>query len=330
VGLVSALFQHDRKLEAALVSDPAHIFRGAAGDHVGKIQTALIRTDGASIDRTELDRKFYGPSTAAAVLSFKKNSKRNILNFRGQFDDIVGKKTTEALDKEMFALEGGPAPTPTPPTPAPPVTMSALAEKDKATSLQWAGVAVARLSEARNFLVTPPAGPIPGAPPILPPRVALTFDALEIHFHISTATIPLPEYIAKVIAIYQKDINLLNSSGNFFIDDTTSAEAAKGTPAHVPFGSGKVNFTPAFKERDSAASTGFGPKCRAAMVLHEPVHVVDHPDASLAANHVSELASNYATQPAANQLHNAHSYAAFAQHVFFGTDTRFGAGKPEQ
>jgi hypothetical protein len=329
MGLVSSLFKGDFKLEAALVSDPAHIFQGASGDHVGKIQEALTKTDGASIDSKELARKFYGLSTANAVLNFKKNPKRNILNFRGQFDNIVGKKTTAALDTEMFALESGP-PGPTPPTPSPLLTMSALAEKDKTTSLQWAGTAVVRLNEARDFFKSPPPGPLPGSPPIMPPRIALTFDALEVHFHIGTSTIPLPDYIAKVIDIYQKDINLLNSSGTFFVDDTTSAEAAKGTPAHVPLGSGKVNFTPAFKERDSAAKTGFGPKCRAAMVLHEPVHVVDHPDASSAANHVSELSTKYATQPAANQLHNAHSYAAFAQHVFFGKDTRFGAGKPDE
>ncbi|WP_373499104.1 hypothetical protein, partial [Desulfococcus sp.] len=121
---------------------------------------------------------------------------------------------------------------------------------------------------------------------------------------------------------------LLSNSRAFFVDDTASAEAAKGTPAHVPFGSGKVNFTPSFQERDNRTSTGFGPMCRAAMVLHEPVHVVDHPAASMAANHVHENDAAYAAQPAANQLHNAHSYASFGQHVFFGRDTRFGAGKP--
>jgi len=327
--LVSALLKDDPKLQACLTNDPAHVFQGASGDHVGRIQTALARIDSASIDNSELSRRFYGPSTAAGVLAFKKNPRRNILNYKGQVDNIVGKKTIAALDSEMFALENAP-PAPTPPTPVAPLTMSALAERDKATSLQWAQVAVARLTEARDFLVSPPVSPIPGFPPIMSRRIALTFDALEVHFHLSTSTIPQADYIAKLMVIYQKDINLLNSSNSFFVDDTTSPEVAKGTPAHVPFASGKVNFTPAFKERDAATATGFGPKCRAAMVLHEPVHVVDHPDASSAANHVSELAANYATQPAANQLHNAHSYAAFAQHVFFGTDTRFGAGKPEQ
>ena len=67
------------------------------------------------------------------------------------------------------------------------------------------------------------------------------------------------------------------------------------------------------------------------MVLHEPVHIADHPAASNGANHINENAANYATQPAMNQLHNAHSYASFGQQIFFnGVDTRFGIGKPAQ
>jgi len=169
---------------------------------------------------------------------------------------------------------------------------------------------------------------LPGMPAITSPQVAAIFDALETHFHISTATIPRLEFIDKVIDIFRRDLDVLNNSGVFFIDDTTSAEAAKGTPAHVPFGSGKVNFTPAFKER--SGTSGFGPKCRAAMVLHEPVHIVDHPAASQAQNHVHENSPAYATTPAINQLHNAHSCANFAQQAFFGHDTRFGAGKPDE
>jgi hypothetical protein len=207
--------------------------------------------------------------------------------------------------------------------------MSALAQRDRSTSIQWALAAINGLTLTRGFLANPSPGPLPGFPPIMPPAVGITFVALETHFHISTASIPQIDYIDQVLEIYRKSLAILNNSSNFFIDDTTSAEAAKGTPAHVPFGSGKVNFTPAFRER--SGTTGFGPNCRAAMVLHEPVHIADHPAASMAANHINENAPNYATQPAMNQLHNAHSYAAFAQQVFFnGIDTRFGIGKPDQ
>src|SRR5262249_53594590 len=77
----------------------------------------------------------YGPATAAAVAAFKR--KRQILNFAGQIDNIVGKKTMAALDGEMLAKERGggggrpgsrladaPPGTPsTPVTPGTPVTI---------------------------------------------------------------------------------------------------------------------------------------------------------------------------------------------------------------
>ena len=83
--LQSQLFQGDQKLEAAAVSDPDHITQGARGEHVTKIQTALILLDNAKI---AADGQ-YGPATAAAVLAYKK--KRNIINpsYQTQADEIV-------------------------------------------------------------------------------------------------------------------------------------------------------------------------------------------------------------------------------------------------
>jgi len=104
MALQSKLFRGDPKLEAALVSDPAHILQGARGDHVVKIQQALVQLDGASISTDGA----FGPGTAAAVGAFK--TKRNILNTQGKIDHIVGKKTMAALDAEMNLQEqaGGP------------------------------------------------------------------------------------------------------------------------------------------------------------------------------------------------------------------------------
>jgi peptidoglycan hydrolase-like protein with peptidoglycan-binding domain len=101
MALQSRLFRGDAKLEAAAVSDPAHIVLGAAGEHVRKIQVALIQLDGAAIDA---DGK-YGPATANAVLAYKR--KRNIINpaYQTQADNIVGKMTMAALDQEMLAKE---------------------------------------------------------------------------------------------------------------------------------------------------------------------------------------------------------------------------------
>jgi peptidoglycan hydrolase-like protein with peptidoglycan-binding domain len=102
--LQSKLFTipRDQKLEACLVSDPAHIIPGSVGDHVKKIQVALSRLSNAPL---KLDG-IYGPKTAAAVKAFKSAPQRRILG-PGQStpDDIVGKRTIKSLDDEMDIFE---------------------------------------------------------------------------------------------------------------------------------------------------------------------------------------------------------------------------------
>jgi peptidoglycan hydrolase-like protein with peptidoglycan-binding domain len=101
MALQSQLFRGDAKLEAAAAEDSAHIVPGAKGDHVRKIQVALVQLDGASI---ALDG-IYGPATAAAVLAYKR--KRKLINrtYQTQPDNIVGKMTMAALDQEMLSKE---------------------------------------------------------------------------------------------------------------------------------------------------------------------------------------------------------------------------------
>ena len=106
MSLQSQLFRGDPKLEAAAVSDPAHILPGAVGQHVAKIQQALMELDGDAIEPGELQSLRYGPSTANAVLSYKK--KRNIINrsYQTQADNIVGKMTIATLDMELIGKQG--------------------------------------------------------------------------------------------------------------------------------------------------------------------------------------------------------------------------------
>jgi peptidoglycan hydrolase-like protein with peptidoglycan-binding domain len=99
--LQSRLFSGDPKLEAAATSDAAHVTQGMRGDHVMKIQAALVRLDGASIVADGI----YGLATAAAVLAYKK--KRDIINrtYQSQADSITGKMTIAAMDAEMASYE---------------------------------------------------------------------------------------------------------------------------------------------------------------------------------------------------------------------------------
>lgn len=110
MSLQSDFFSGDPRLEACLTQDSAHVTSGCQGDFVSKIQAALAALDtGVEIDDAEINSATYGPSTAAAVLAFKK--KRNIINFsyQTQADNIVGKMTMAALDREMVQKEKPPS-----------------------------------------------------------------------------------------------------------------------------------------------------------------------------------------------------------------------------
>jgi hypothetical protein len=102
--LSSQLFRGDPALEAAADDDAAHIVQGARGPHVVKIQTALNTLDDAGLDADGA----YGPATANAVLRYK--TKRNIVNrsYQTSADNIVGKMTIAALDREMLQRESIP------------------------------------------------------------------------------------------------------------------------------------------------------------------------------------------------------------------------------
>lgn len=110
--LTSKLFRDDEELQACLVSDPHHVVPGDQGDHVSKIQQALITLGAGVVEPDEIADEFYGESTARTVLAFK-GPPRNILNVAlGQVtpDNIVGKKTIAALDRELVAFENRPPP----------------------------------------------------------------------------------------------------------------------------------------------------------------------------------------------------------------------------
>jgi hypothetical protein len=154
--LQSQLFRGDPKLEAAAVSDPAHIVPGATGDHVRKIQLALIRLDGATIAPDGV----YGPATAAAVLAYKQ--KRNIINrsYQTKADNIVGKMTMAALDKEMLEAELKPVLL----QPMHPLARMPISRPTRGPLLAFniAGSSLMNITDLRPAPVHPPSTPGPG------------------------------------------------------------------------------------------------------------------------------------------------------------------------
>ena len=103
--LKSDLLKGSQQLQACLVDHAAHVVPGSTGPHVRLIQLALICIDKLDISEAEYEAKRYGPSTAVAVLAYKK--KRRIINksYESTEDNIVGKMTVASFDNELFALE---------------------------------------------------------------------------------------------------------------------------------------------------------------------------------------------------------------------------------
>jgi hypothetical protein len=78
------------------------------------------------------------------------------------------------------------------------------------------------------------------------------------------------------------------------------------------------------------AGGGFGRLCRAAMVLHEPIHFVD----ALANFDTYEWGPEYTALTASRAVHNASSYPSFGAHVSehsaLPLGPRYGAGRPDE
>ena len=93
---------------------------------------------------------------------------------------------------------------------------------------------------------------------------------------------------------------------------------------------GHVYFTDEFRAYEGGR--GFGPKCLAAMVIHESVHVFDARSGEPEI-HVSEWDEpRFSAVPPELQIHNPSAYASFAGQVHHGQlqwprEARFGAGR---
>ena len=78
---------------------------GASGPHVANIQAVLHYLDNLAIDVSELVSERYGPSTAAAVLAFKKACHIVNRSYQTSEDDIAGVMTIAAMDREVYGRQ---------------------------------------------------------------------------------------------------------------------------------------------------------------------------------------------------------------------------------
>jgi hypothetical protein len=306
MGLQSKLFRGDPKLEACLVSHSAHVTQGAVGDHVSKIQTALVQLDSLGVDSGELSAKRYGPSTAGAVLTFKK--KRNIINrsYQTQADNIVGKMTIAALDREMLqreadppigeraahckftdgasyqsrgvslsfavSLSQGPAISNPPPQPLPAGSKDPLDHAKEVLSVaqNWAHDAVRWLRTLRGLYS------YYGGNPWSADALAL-FEAVNVHFHLRrlpTVGDHVP-FLDKVIDNYRNILVILYDPK--MIGDDPRLYSDPSDPRFGAYATADIGGFYKNHVKEKVWIHGLflkakGPKVRAAMILHECGH----------------------------------------------------------
>jgi hypothetical protein len=169
---------------------------------------------------------------------------------------------------------------------------------------------------------------------------ALVASALATNFSITSRGLRLLPYLWWITAMFRSARDVVMDSGRLFFD--VSEEEAKAVfgsshalpPAYAIYDRG-VYFTSAFAPYDDATGTGLGPQCRAAMVLHESIHVIDRRSGERAI-HISEWDEpRFSAQTPRESLRNPSAYASFGAQVYtrsidWPRSARFGAGRADQ
>ena len=313
--LTSDLLKDNSQLQDCSIKNSAHISQkdNKTGAHVTKIQTALIRIDATlKIAQSEIDSATYGDTTAKAVKKYKED--RSIINFgyQNSADDIVGIMTIKRIDAE---LKDGQTK----------LVGKDLAQIDVATGQALVRNALAALRQIEQDIAALNAG---ASVNLSVPR----WDALATHFHLSFQVIT-----ATTRALTQGDLDFIKKNfqavANVFNNASFAFEngpsVVPGSPASGSFDKQKIFFAPIYKDFDSPDGAAIGPRTRAAILVHEAVHLTDNLSGDNATTHISEFDARYDTQSADNALHNPSSYATFAWHVTRGFDRpRFGLSGP--
>ena len=299
--------------------------RGSVGEDVKDVQGRLNGRPPSSLPPLDVDGQF-GDRTQARVIEFQK------LNGLAA-DGIVGPATRARL----FA---GPVAVPSStPVGAPAVLASSVTPQAQI----WGNNALMAIAEHEALVQR-------GQGTTSDRRFPATLEAFRMHFHLLNPVSGAAGLLMVIKRNYADVQNVLLSVGAHIqsVDKATARQETRRAdvvPAYTfPGGRQKgqrMRFTPAFKARgavvtdpttglpDPETGPGFGPLCRAAMVLHECVHYVD-----VLANNANDVVEHPFGNPAYANLtpdracHNPSSYVCFGQHVTEGSDVRFGAGRP--
>jgi hypothetical protein len=213
------------------------------------------------------------------------------------------------------------------------VTPKELAEREgKPIAIAWIDAATSALRDYEAWL----------AGGVEPATRALVASALATNFALRASAEPreIREHVASILDMFARSREILVRSDRWFVGVTEQAArhvfgAGSDIPPAYAIFEEAIYFTSRFAPHDPATGRGFGPLCRAAMVLHESVHVVD-PRSGEPDVHVSEWDEpRFSAQTPDESLHNPSAYASFAAQVHTGAvewprAARFGAGRPAE
>ncbi|MDD5037005.1 MAG: peptidoglycan-binding domain-containing protein [Methylococcaceae bacterium] len=294
MALISAFWNSNQRLQTAAENHPPIRLFDADKTAVTLLQQAMVDTGIAPALQVD---GIFGAKTAAAVRSVE-------TQFNMDPDEgVAGRQTLGILD---ILLQNG-------------QLGRDLAQTDTPLAGQKIAAAVLALNGLKTALKN-------GTTP-----ATLTADGLSTHFRLTLA--PSAPGITRQVTDADIDAILLRYNQLLGLFAASGIRFRTGVPvngidtaAEAPL-NGPITFGPAFTNVDSHFGDRIGPHSRAAILMHEGVHVFD----GLSGNsntHISEFAPAYATQPADLSLHNPSSFAGFAAHIYNNGDPapRFGLG----
>lgn len=157
-------------------------------------------------------------------------------------------------------------------------------------------------------------------------RTNFAWAKLEPHNHAAVF-----EFVRGHFACIEQELTSASALRVARADDVRRFFGDAPPPAYVH--EGLIWLTDEFRPHHRATGRGFGPKCLAAMLVHESVHVFDEhsgaPDL-----HISEWDEpRFSSIPPVMQRHNPSAYASFAAQAHaraleWPVGARFGAGRP--
>lgn len=284
-------------------------------EDVRKIQYALNgidECDGGSSEWLKPDG-LCGSKTKSAILRFQKENKG--LPQDGRIDP--NRVTLERINKIFIEYSQFSS------------TNSAkmLALKDKDLSREWVKEALDSLTPFKS---------LSNLYQILTRSPSKVFEALSTHFHLSFSDPSVLTHLQTIISNYENIIKVFDYKANdvFFSRKNWEAQIyfdpKKGLPPAFVFYNESINFVDSVYKPWNGTD-GWGPMCRAAMVLHEAVHYVDK--SADVNNDFYEHSNEYLTMTREQAIHNPSSYVCFAQQIIYGiTDPKkmYGAGNPKK